>query len=465
MSSAQPEEQARASQSLILVIGTGCCGMRALVELLNRQPDVQVTVAQPPLLDWKSPPGRPGIGERLRRFRTARRQSVIGDAAHFYLPYIEEAIGLEPGIRVVCLERACEEVVASFSRRLDTLYPLPTNHWANQPGDTWHQDPIWTRTFPQYDVPDRAAGIRRYWEEYRATVDELSRRFPEHVQVLPAREALGSEAGLRKVLSFAGIAPDHHVQPSCPAPSPVQPVEPHPRRKVLATAGPRDPRRCVVLVPHTGQIASQCEDGLRELERRGYSVWRVVGYAAIDQGRGQMATDALLEGFEEMMWVDSDIGFDPDAVEKLRSHREPIVCGIYAQKGRRILSCHVLPGTPNLVFGQGGGLVEILYAGGGFVLVRRQVYMDIQRRLSLPVCNERFGRPLIPFFQPLVRTDDDGFWYLAEDWAFCERARQCGYRVMADTTIRLWHHGSYPYGWEDAGIAPGRYGTFDLRLD
>jgi hypothetical protein len=124
-----------------------------------------------------------------------------------------------------------------------------------------------------------------------------------------------------------------------------------------------------------------------------------------------------------------------------------------------------MPGTPNLVFGQGGGLVEILFAGAGFLLVRRPVYLDIFRQLELAVCNERFGHPLIPFFQPAVRADADGSWYLAEDWAFCDRARLCGHRVMADTTTRVWHLGTYAYGWKDAGIEPPRFRTFDLRLD
>ena len=47
---------------------------------------------------------------------------------------------------------------------------------------------------------------------------------------------------------------------------------------------------------------------------------------------------------------------------------------------------------------------------------------------------------------------------------FCEAARQCGHRILADTSIRLWHLGHYAYGWEDAGTAPGRYETFHLKL-
>jgi len=57
---------------------------------------------------------------------------------------------------------------------------------------------------------------------------------------------------------------------------------------------------------------------------------------------------------------------------------------------------------------------------------------------------------MIPFFQPLVRQFDrlpeKGRWHLAEDVALCERARQCGYAIRADTTIRLWHISTYRYG-------------------
>ena len=96
-----------------------------------------------------------------------------------------------------------------------------------------------------------------------------------------------------------------------------------------------------------------------------------------------MATDALGDGFAETMWIDSDVGFEPDDIDKLRSHQQPIVCGIYPQKGRRVLACHVMPGTEKLIFGEEGGLTEILYAGTGFLLVRRAAYEQIQQNLSL----------------------------------------------------------------------------------
>lgn len=226
------------------------------------------------------------------------------------------------------------------------------------------------------------------------------------------------------------------------------------------------PQDCVVLVPVGGAIEPACDEALRQLELRGYEVRRVRGYAAIDQGRNQMATDALADGFAETLWIDSDMAFHPDDVERLRAHALPVVAGIYPQKGKRALACHVMPGTDAIQFGSAGGLMEILYAGTGFLLVRRVVYETIWEQLQLPLCNERFGeRPMLPFFQPLVIEDPGGAWYLAEDFAFCQRARQCGYRIMADSSIRLGHIGKYEYSWEDAGTPKQRFASYAFHLN
>jgi len=151
-------------------------------------------------------------------------------------------------------------------------------------------------------------------------------------------------------------------------------------------------------------------------------------------------------------------------VERLRAHDLPIVSGIYPKKSKRELAIHALPGTGAITFGGGGGLIEVLYAPTGFLLVRREVYDTLRKQLNLPECLADTGRTLVPYYAPLIRPDDDGSWYLADDFAFCERARQCGYKIMADTTLRLFHIGSYSFGWEDAGRKVQRFSTFLFHL-
>src|SRR5262249_48170800 len=156
-----------------------------------------------------------------------------------------------------------------------------------------------------YEIQNREEGIRRYWDEYFERAESLAQRFPRNVRIFDSEESLGTEAGQRDLLSFCGFAPEEQVLS----------VEIHlnrgeaaPRRFPLAgnSSDTSDPRRCAILVPFYGHIDQPCEEALRELEKRGYPVRRIGGYAAIDQARNKMATDALIDGFEETMWIDAD---------------------------------------------------------------------------------------------------------------------------------------------------------------
>jgi len=247
----------------------------------------------------------------------------------------------------------------------------------------------------------------------------------------------------------------------------------------IAALMPSPNSTCVILVPAFGAPAAKCEEGLRELEKRGYPIRRVRGFSASDQGRNQMASDALNDGVAETMWIDTDIGFTADDVERLRSHNLPIVAGLYPQPGARSLACELLPGTDKGVFGHEGSFVEIQYAAAWFLHVRREAYEAVPDRLKLPLCNTRFGRGMWPFFLPFAVEEETTSTsspvaseppkpchrYLTDDFAFCHRARQAGLKIMADTTIRLWRVGTYGYGWEDAGNDPERFDTYEFHAE
>ena len=445
-------------------MGAGQCGLNLLAEILQKQPRTRIFFEQIPVLPWLLHPGAPGIHERMARWKKVCSESILGDVASFYLPYVEEAFesDAEPTLKVICLKRPRSEVIAAFVRHLDATCHVPTNHWSENPSTGWFHDPLWTHAYPQYATTDREEGIGLYWDEYYQRSDRLAEQYPDRFLLIDTEE-LTSLTGVHRLLDFVGIPEDRQVPVVGQAPSrSVNELSTPPSSSPAATAPHR--KDCVVLVPYNGFIHAECEEALKELERRGYTVRRVGGYAAIDQGRNQMATDALVDGFAETLWIDADVGFHPDDVERLRAHSLPIVSAIYPQKNKRALASHVLADTKSITFGEGGGLIELLYAATGFLLVRREAYLTIQRKLQLPMCNERFGRPLIPFFLPMVRTIDDGHWYLAEDYSFCERARMAGFKIYAYTSIRLWHIGLYRYGWEDAGIGLPRFNAFTLNL-
>lgn len=223
---------------------------------------------------------------------------------------------------------------------------------------------------------------------------------------------------------------------------------------------------CAVLVPVGRYIEPECDEALRELERRGYAVRRMYGASPVDHARSMLATAALEDGFDETLWIDADTRFDPDDVDRLRSHKLAITAGVYARKSRRGgLAMAPIPGTREVILGKGGGLVEVLYVGAGFLLVRREAYIAMRERFRLPLCDEGKSRATIPFFMPMIEDWGGKLKYLGEDYAFCRRARLCGYKIMADTSIRLWHIGAYHYGYEDAADGIKRLETYRHIFD
>ncbi len=453
-------------RQLVIGLGPGQCGLATLANLLNQQFQTEFTYQQPPLLPWQVRTDRSQLTDRMNRWRTIASASLFGDACSSYLPYIESLLKIEPAAKCVCLMRPYGEFRDAMHSWIRRNYSLPVNHWCDPPLAAETQCPLHTRLFPQYPERRLDDGLRRYYEEYFVTSEQLSQRFPDHFRIFDASSALDTSRGRDELMNYLGI-PEYVRTGTLPLWN--RQEDPNlATARVRASADamhPNDPRRCVILVPFGTSIVPQCDEALRELERRGYPVRRVGGYAAIDQGRNQMATDSLIDGYAETMWIDADVGFDPSAVDRLRCHHQPITCGIYSQKGRRALACHIAPTSPAMTFGPSGGVHEILYAATGFLHVRREVYLAVQKQLNLAVCNERFGSPTIPFFQPAIRPDGDGEWYLAEDYAFSDRVRRCGIRILADSTIRLWHHGSYAYGWEDAGREMPRFENFTLNFD
>jgi hypothetical protein len=225
--------------------------------------------------------------------------------------------------------------------------------------------------------------------------------------------------------------------------------------------------RSFVLVPYFYTIDRACEESLRKLEAAGVRVVRSEGCPLIDVARNALASDALNQGAESIFFIDADIAFDPLDVLRLLARPEPVISGVYARKGKRAFASIFASGTTEVVFGASApGPYPLKYAAGGFLRIKAEVLTRMITHLNLPACNTDWGRRDWPFFLPMVASSADGKnHYLGEDWAFSHRLRQIGITPMADTSIRLWHMGMYPYGWEDAGAESPRHPTYRIEIE
>src|SRR5262249_2223269 len=114
-----------------------------------------------------------------------------------------------------------------------------------------------------------------------------------------------------------------------------------------------DPLRHIAHVPVARFVELDCDHCLRGLESLGVRVDRSKGSSAIDIARNIRATDAVVGGYDSVLFIDSDMLFDPaDAITLLRSP-EPVIAGAYAAKklGNGQLNVDFEDGVSSVRFG------------------------------------------------------------------------------------------------------------------
>jgi hypothetical protein len=151
---------------------------------------------------------------------------------------------------------------------------------------------------------------------------------------------------------------------------------------------------------------------------------------------------------EYLFFLDSDIGFNPEDVLKLLSHNEDIVSGTYPMKTIPIRYCvDVLEPEERK-----GNLLKIGGNGMGFVMIRRNVFIDIAQRFpylkytpstkdsNYPPTEAEMNNSYHFFMEEKI-----GDSFASEDKSFFYGARMIGYTHWLDTTIKLRHVGSHVF--------------------
>ena len=155
-------------------------------------------------------------------------------------------------------------------------------------------------------------------------------------------------------------------------------------------AVPRVPS--VVLTPHLNGIERECEKALQQLEQAGVRVVRRGGCSAIDVARNEMLSDALHDGAESMLFIDSDIGFDPQDALRLLARPEPVVSGVYAKKSKREMASVFADGVKEVLFGpEAAAPYPLKYAATGFLRLRAGVLRRMIAELKLAAVQHALG--------------------------------------------------------------------------
>ena len=190
----------------------------------------------------------------------------------------------------------------------------------------------------------------------------------------------------------------------------------------------------------------------------------------ITRARNSLAKDFLESECSHLMFIDADIGFNPQDIIRMLHADKDIICGIYPKKEINWVEVTkaVHAGVPpqelhrhtgsfvvNLVNnekcleGDRYTPMEIANGGTGFMLIKREVFEGLIGKV--PVYNndvfaavetDRKLQPINEFFATSV-TDDGDSRLLSEDYHFCKIARQAGFKVWAAPWAELTHTGTY----------------------
>ena len=171
----------------------------------------------------------------------------------------------------------------------------------------------------------------------------------------------------------------------------------------------------------------------------------------IHQARNYLTSVFLTTQYQYMLFIDSDVEFEPEVVLRMMVVKKPIVCTPYRVKSpeidKQIYTVEFKDPKNILVLAE--GLVEIEAGPTGLMLIDRKVFERIiKNHPELKIMNkatpkaEKSHEFYYNFF-------DFGFsdgYAMGEDVSFCRLARDNDFRIFANIESSTVHHGSF--GWK-----------------
>ena len=184
--------------------------------------------------------------------------------------------------------------------------------------------------------------------------------------------------------------------------------------------------KIIIGVPCMEQVSASFCKSLAMLQKTGHEIaFDFAINSLVYDSRNRIAARACEAGEADyVMWFDSDMVFEPDTLLKLLKADKDIVSGLYWRRSPPFTlvafdKCDLETGDWTQQE-EPEELTTCEAVGFGCVLIKVEVLYDVFNRFRT-------------WFQPMK-----GF---GEDLAFCWRARQLGYEIWLDPSVRCGHMG------------------------
>ena len=170
----------------------------------------------------------------------------------------------------------------------------------------------------------------------------------------------------------------------------------------------------------------------------------------IHQARNYLTSVFLTTEYEYLLFIDSDVEFEPESVMRMLVAKKRIVCTPYRVKAEK-LDKHIYTvefKDPKNIPIMPGGLVEIEAGPTGLMLIERMVFERIiKNHPELKIKNEAMpnaGKSHEFYYNFFDFGFNDGY-ATGEDISFCRLARENDFKIYANTESTTSHHGSWAW--------------------
>jgi hypothetical protein len=196
---------------------------------------------------------------------------------------------------------------------------------------------------------------------------------------------------------------------------------------------------CAIL--HTETTTLAWSVGLKNLQLNGrISLLSGMPY---DHARNEACKQCLIEGWDYLFFLDSDVIPPADAIQRLIQKGKPIISGLYCRRS----SPHAVPVAikdgqwlTTLPKNKNNPLVEVHQVGAGCLLIRRNVLEQLPP--------QREGKHWFDWKVDMrghnIFPDNQ---CLSEDFTFSQHAIKNGFKVILDTSVRCKHVGLAEAGY------------------
>ena len=169
----------------------------------------------------------------------------------------------------------------------------------------------------------------------------------------------------------------------------------------------------------------------------------VCGCSVVSRARNLLTKDFLESKCTDLIFIDSDINFEPEDVFRLMAWttdpKKGIVAGVPRIRGEERVYITALEYDDNQELTMNSmGLVRGMRVATAFMMVRRDVFETlVEAHPEWTYYDKKSDRMLPAIFD--FKLTEEG--YMGEDFLFCDRAREVGFEVWIDPTIKLGHMG------------------------